>query len=225
LGINSLTPSLSSTPVSILGAVKTFCHIAAGGGNQIIGITNRGRAWGWGANSNGQLGDGTSTSRLTPVSVAGAIKTFCKIAVGNTHALAITNTGRLWAWGTNASGQLGDNTTLAKATPVSVAGTVKTFCQIAAGTSISYGIDKYGKAWSWGTDTNGQLGTNTINESKSTPVAVFAANKTFCYIAAASSMAFAIDKNGMVWAWGNLTNGLNGANAEPQRTPIRVCNI
>jgi alpha-tubulin suppressor-like RCC1 family protein len=69
------------------------------------------------------------------------------------------------------------------------------------------------------------LGTNTNNESKSTPVAVFAANKTFCYIAAASSTAFAIDKNGMVWAWGNLTNGLNGANAEPQTTPIRVCNI
>ena len=169
LGDNSITSRL--TPVSVAGAVKTFCQIA-GGTSFTLAIDRFGRAWGWGNNDAGQLGDNTILSKRTPVSVLGAVKTFCKIgtSLSTSFTVAIDKNGRLWSWGLNQFGQLGDNTILSKRTPVSVVGAVKTFCHILVGGSYVVAIDKNGRAWGWGTDSSGQLGLNTTN--KSTPVRV-----------------------------------------------------
>jgi alpha-tubulin suppressor-like RCC1 family protein len=159
-----------AVPQSVLGAVKTFCQIAAADSHSLA-IDKNGRAWGWGYNNNGQLGDNTITQRLTPVSVAGAAKTFCQISAGTFHSLAIDKNGRAWAWGRNNEGQLGDNSTISKRTPVSIAGAVKTFCQISAGQYHSLAIDKNGRAWGWAVNDYGELGDNSI-VSKLTPVRV-----------------------------------------------------
>jgi alpha-tubulin suppressor-like RCC1 family protein len=193
------------TPVSVVGAVKTFCKISAGV-NSTIAIDKNGRAWGWGYNYAGQLGDNSTISRLTPVSVLGTVKTFCQISAGGNFCIAIDKNGRAWGWGINSNGQLGDNSAVSRLTPVSVAGTVKTFCKIAAGElsgNFSVGIDKNGKAWVWGSNSEGFLGNNTHDLAVSvlTPVAVYG-NKTFCQISAGSAIAYAIDKNNRLWAWG-----------------------
>jgi alpha-tubulin suppressor-like RCC1 family protein len=142
-------------------------------------IDKNGRAWCWGNNNNGQLGDNSTTSRLTPVSVLGAVKTFCQISAGYTHTLAIDKYGRAWGWGSNSQGQLGDGSNTQRLTPVSVAGQVKTFCKIKGG---------------------GAVGT--------------------IYHTAA------IDKNGVVWGWGNITSGRLGINKDiSEITPVRICNI
>jgi alpha-tubulin suppressor-like RCC1 family protein len=223
LGDNTIVSKL--TPVSVLGAVKTFCKIAAGDIHSLA-IDKNGRAWGWGSNIFGELGDNTIVSKLTPVSVLGAVKTFCQIAGGGNHSLAIDKNGRAWAWGYNEYGQLGDNTIVSKLTPVSVLGAVKTFCQIAGGGNHSLAIDKNGRAWAWGLndfdESGGQLGNNTVI-SQRTPVSVLGAVKTFCQIAGGGNHSLAIDKNGRAWAWGVNSNGELGNNTtDNQLTPVSV---
>ena len=222
LGDNSITSRL--TPVSVLGGVKTFCKISAGL-NVTAAIDKNGRAWGWGLNGYGQIGDNSITSRLTPVSVLGGVKTFCKISAGLNVTAAIDKNGRAWGWGFNGSGQLGDNSTTSRITPVSVAGVIKTFCKIAAGDltgNFSFGIDKNGKAWAWGGNSDGLLGNNTHDTvvSVSTPVAVYG-NKTFCQISAGSAIAYAIDKNNRLWAWGRRVR-LGNNDLGYKCTPVAV---
>ena len=73
-------------------------------------LANTGRAWCWGLNTYGQLGDGTLTERRTPVEVQSAVN-FTAISVGDSHACGIAETGPLFCWGMNAWGQLGNGTT------------------------------------------------------------------------------------------------------------------
>jgi alpha-tubulin suppressor-like RCC1 family protein len=222
------------TPVSILGATKTFCKITAAG-YSTHAIDKNGLVWGWGLNSTGQIGDGTTTSRLTPVSVAGATKTFCEISATKgqifgrinmiTVVLGLDKNGRAWGWGNNAFGQIGDNSTTLRTTPVSVAGAVKTFCKISGGTQHVLAIDKTGRAWGWGRNTDGQIGDGT-DTSRLTPVSVLGAIKTFCEISAGNVHSLAIDKNGRAWAWGYVSYGAVGIPyASSILTPVRVCNI
>lgn len=216
-----------ASPVSIAGANKTFCHISCGGAFA-LGIDKNGRAWGWGFNGQGNLGDNSITSRNTPVSVAGVVKTFCRIAVNNESSvpncftLALDKNGRAWAWGYNVNGQLGDTTTISKRTPVSVRGAVKTFCKISAGAYHSLAIDKNGRLWAWGLNTNGELGDNSVT-SRLTPVSVLGLVKTFCEVIAGTNHSLAIDKNGKVWAWGlNVSGELGDKTTTTKRTPVSV---
>jgi len=215
-----------NTPVSVAGAVKTFCQIYSGFSNSAA-LDKNGRAWGWGTNSGGMIGDGTTISKLTPVSVAGAVKTFCKIATGNNHTVAIDKNGKLWAWGNSGSGQLGNGIILSVFTPVTIRGALKTFCQITAGGLSSLGIDKNGRAWGWGSNGGGQIGDNSVDQRNS-PVSVLGAVKTFCKIfsggtSGSTAFTLALDKNGRAWTWGYNGVGQLGNNATiSQRTPVSV---
>lgn len=227
-GTNSVTNR--STPVSVCGAVKTFCEITGGGtvtGVSGGALTSGGRAWTWGYNATGQLGDFSITNRSTPVAVLGATKTFCEISQGDTHTMAIDFRGRVWGWGNNANGRLGDNTNVSKRTPVSISGANKTFCQISAGSNFTCGTDKNGRAWCWGVNSSGQLGDNTVTERR-TPVAVAGALKTFCYISAGATYTLAIDYKGIAWGWGSNTSGelgiLTSGAGTSRSTPVRVSN-
>jgi alpha-tubulin suppressor-like RCC1 family protein len=222
LGINTTATASRRTPGSILGAVKTFCQIAGGSRGTNFALDQYGRAWTWGLNASGQVGDNTTTSRLTPVSVLGTVKTFCKISSGYQHSLAIDKNGRAWGWGNNASGQVGNNATGQLLTPVSVLGAVKTFCQISGGIDHSAGIDKNGRAWTWGLNSSGQLGDNSLT-SRRTPVSVLGAVKTFCKINAGGNQTYAIDKNGSLWSWGNNAGGQLGDSTIVNKcTPILI---
>jgi len=220
LGNNSVTDV--STPVSVCGAVKTFCHID-GCATFSFGLSNRGGIWGWGLNSSGQLGRNSLTNFSTPVSICGAAKTFCYVSAGNTMGAAIDLRGRVWGWGAGTNGQLGRNSTTAFSTPVSVCGAVKTFCKIATGGISNSAIDKNGRVWSWGAGTLGVLGRNSVT-AFSTPVSVCGAAKTFCEIALGYGTVNVIDKNGQVWGWGDGTYGQIGRNTDSNfSTPVSIC--
>jgi alpha-tubulin suppressor-like RCC1 family protein len=212
---------IRNTPVSVAGAIKTFCQIATGN-DYTIAIDKSGQVWSWGLNSSGQLGDNTTVSKRTPVSVAGATKTFCQISGGGSHTVAIDNNSRAWAWGSGASGVLGNNSQLQRNTPVSVLGAPKTFYKINAGLFNSAAIDNAGRLWTWGSNNGGQLGINST-DNKLTPVSVCGTTKTFCQIAIGSAHMAAIDKNGQAWAWGLNSNGQLGDNTTvSKRTPVSV---
>jgi alpha-tubulin suppressor-like RCC1 family protein len=91
------------------------------GGAHTVGVTTSAQALAWGRNPQGQLGDGTTSGRLVPTSVAGS-HTFRSLSAGTLHTVGVTTTGRALAWGWNEYGQLGDGTTTDRWVPTPVAG-------------------------------------------------------------------------------------------------------
>src|SRR6185503_10543396 len=89
----------------------------------------------WGRNSSGQLGDGTTTNRNTPVHVSGLTNDISAIAAGYDHTCALTTSGGVKCWGENAYGQLGDGTTTDSYTPVEVNGLASGVSAVTVGLS------------------------------------------------------------------------------------------
>ena len=124
-------------------------------------------------------------------------------------------------WGTNTAGQLGDNTTTAKSSPVLVVG-AHSFVQIAIGTAHTVALKSDGSAWAWGTNSTGQCGNNTSANSYSSPIAVLG-NHTFVAIAAGANISFGLKSDGSSWGWGDgIGNGLGNGTVTDRSTPFAV---
>src|SRR2546422_3246722 len=173
LGDGSTTNRLTPTPVRVVSGV-TFVAVSAGGFNT-CGMTAGGAAYCWGANGEGQLGDGSVDGRTQPVLIAGGVN-YTAVSAGNSHTCAITAAGTAYCWGLNVQGQLGDGTTESRRRPVPVAGNIR-FVAIEAGGSRpalgfhSCGLTAAGAAYCWGQNARGQLGDGTT-EDRTRPVPV-----------------------------------------------------
>jgi alpha-tubulin suppressor-like RCC1 family protein len=120
-----------ASPKSVVGGL-TWSQVSAGGGHTLA-ITTGGVAYAWGDNGNGRLGDGTATTRASPVTVVGGITNWSQVSAGTAHSLGVTSAGTLYAWGNNDGGQLGDGTISAKSSPVTVIGGLTGWNKISAG--------------------------------------------------------------------------------------------
>ena len=182
LGNNSTVST--SSPVSVVGGFTDWCQVSAGHIHS-LGVRTNGTAWAWGDGGNGQLGDNTTGSASSPVSVVGGFTDWCQVSAGYFHALAVRTTGTAWAWGENLCGKLGDNTTVNKSSPVSVVGGFTNWCQVSGGYRHSAGVRQSGTAWGWGAGTVGQLGDNNSGYNRSSPVSVVGGFTDWCQISAA----------------------------------------
>jgi alpha-tubulin suppressor-like RCC1 family protein len=138
LGDNTIVDK--SSPVSVVGGFTDWVQISAGGSQgsnhgHSLAIRANGTAWAWGFNDNGQLGIGSifDGGRSSPVSVVGGFTDWVQISAGEVHSVAIRANGTAWAWGRNSSGQLGNNGTVSRASPVSVVGGFTDWVQISGG--------------------------------------------------------------------------------------------
>jgi len=135
------TASVRSSPVSVVGGFTDWCQVSAGNCHS-LGLRTNGSAWAWGSNTCGRLGDGTVTSRSSPVSVVGGFTDWCQISGGGFQSLAVRTNGTAWAWGLNSAGQLGDGSINNRSSPVSVVGGFTDWCQISIG-NHSLGLRKF----------------------------------------------------------------------------------
>ncbi len=131
------------------------------------------------------------------------------IAAGNQHALVLQANGSVWAWGDNRKGQLGDGTDVNRPAPVQVLKPGSGVIQIAAGKFFSLALKKDGSVWGWGDNQWGQLGDGT-DVNRSAPVQVLAPGSSVVSIAAGADFAYALKKDGSVWAWGYNSAGPEG---------------
>ena len=212
-----------SSPVSVVGGFTDWIQVSAGFLFS-VGLRQNGTAWAWGLNSNGQLGDNSATTRLSPVSVIGGFCDWCQVAAptgGSQFSSAVRTNGTLWAWGNNANGKLGDNTTVNKSSPVSVVGGFTDWCRVSGGYH-SIAVRQNGTIWAWGYNSFGALGDNTT-VNKSSPVTVIGGFTDWCQLSAGGSFSLAIRTNGSAWAWGrNLCGGLGNNGTANRSSPVSV---
>ncbi len=199
-----------------------------GGGSHTVALDSAGHVWTWGRNAEGQLGDGTTTRRTTPVAVStpSGMSTVVAIAAGDYHTVALDAAGHAWTWGWNDYGQLGDGTTTRRNTPVAVSmpSGMGTIVAIAAGYLHTVALDSAGNVWAWGNNDYGQLGDGTTSQ-RNTPVAVSAPSGmgTVVAIAAGGYHTVALDAAGHVWTWGyNVLGQLGDGTTTNRTTPVAV---
>jgi alpha-tubulin suppressor-like RCC1 family protein len=176
LGDNTLTTAGSTTPTPVDGGFS-FSSISAGGLHS-CGVTTSGAAYCWGADTDGQLGNGAPTiAFFAPSAVAGG-HTFSSIEAGSNHNCALTTAGVAYCWGADTDGQLGDGATTTGATTPSAVANGFTYSSISAGGLHSCGVTTSGAAYCWGADASGQLGDGTTSTGTTAPSAVDNTNFT-----------------------------------------------
>jgi alpha-tubulin suppressor-like RCC1 family protein len=215
------TTSARSSPVTVVGGITNWSQISAGGRHS-LGLTSAGITYGWGNNSFGQLADGTSTSRLSPVTVVGGITTWSQIEAGDNHSLGVISTGVAYGWGYNTVGTLGDNTITNRSSPVTVVGGITNWSQVAGGTQHSLGRTATGIAYAWGLNSSGRLGDNTTS-ARSSPVTVVGGITNWSQVGAGSNHSLGRTATGIAYAWGLNSSGQLGDNTTSDRSsPVTV---
>jgi alpha-tubulin suppressor-like RCC1 family protein len=188
----------------------------------------------WGDSESGQLGNNSTTSSSVPVLVtqSGVLagKTVVSVSAGPSHSLALCSDGTVTAWGRNASGQLGNNSTTSSSVPVLVtqSGVLagKTVVSVAAGNDYSLALCSDGTVAAWGNNGAGQLGNGGGGVSR-VPVLVtqsgVLAGKTVVSVSAGISHSLALCSDGTVTAWGVNFHGELGNNSTTNgRVPVLV---
>ena len=144
-----------------------FSVISAGGWHTVA-IKADGSLWAWGSNEHGQLGDGTTADRHTPVRIG--TNTWTHVLAGSRHTFAIRADGSTWAWGWNEFGQLGDGTTTERRSPVRIG--ADTWSHDSAGGYFTVAIRADGSLWAWGRNRDGEVGDGTTTD-RLMPVMIF----------------------------------------------------
>jgi alpha-tubulin suppressor-like RCC1 family protein len=217
LGDNTTTNR--STPVTTFAGGTNWKQIACGS-YHTAAIKTDGTLWTWGYNFYGQLGDNTTTTRLTPVTTFAGGANWKQVAGGYVHTTAIKTDGTLWTWGLNSSGQLGDNTTVNRSIPVTTFAGGTNWKQVAGGYVHTAAIKTDGTLWTWGRNYYGQLGDNTTTD-RCTPVTTFAGGTNWKQVAGGYVHTTAIKTDGTLWTWGSNFSGQLADNTITDRsTPV-----
>jgi len=182
-------------------------------------VTTNGAAYCWGDNEFGELGDGTTTSRLLPTAVAGGL-TFSALSVWAFHACGVTTSGAAYCWGPNGNGELGDGSTVASTVPVAVTGGL-TFTTVATGWHHTCGLTVSGAAYCWGRNDDGELGDGTTT-NKSAPVPV-SGGLTFTAVRTWGIHTCGLTANGAAYCWGsNFAGELGDGSTTSSSVPVAV---
>ena len=210
--------SMSATPTTMHASTTT-------GHYHTCAVTSTGNVQCWGNNSAGQLGDGTITERLAPVTVSG-LSNVKAVTAGKYHTCALTTTGQVYCWGSNNMGQIGDGTATVRLTPVQVSNLPGGVQALGAGHYHTCALTSTGGVRCWGNNAYGQLGNGSSGNIQRTPVTVSGLNSGVQALAAGYDHTCAVTETGNVRCWGNNEFGQLGDNTTHNRsTPVEVSGL
>lgn len=210
LGIGSVLGK--NSPVQIGTGTNWSMVVAAGVWttaefSHTLAIKTDGTLWVWGDNSKGQLGDGTTVSKSSPIQI-GADTNWAYVNVAwGLNSFAVKTDGTLWSWGFNtgtSGGMLGDGTVVSKSSPIQI-GALTNWSKISVGLDHVVALKTDGTLWSWGKNASGQLG-NGLFAAKSSPIQI-GAGTNWQSLGATGYGSFAIKTDGSLWAWGSNSVG------------------
>lgn len=213
-----------STPVDVSGLSSGISAVSAGV-NHTCALTTSGGVKCWGSNTYGQLGDGTTINRSTPVDVLGLTSGVSAISAGYWYTCAVTNSGGVKCWGENEFGKLGDGTTTIRTTPVNVSGLTSGISAVSAGDWHTCALTASGGIKCWGYNYSGQLGDGT-DTNRSTPVDVQGFTSGASAVSARSEHTCAVTVLGGVKCWGlNNSGQLGDGTTNTRFTPMDVSGL
>lgn len=189
------------------------------------GLTAQGQAWCWGTNAWGALGIGAGTPQQSnvPMQVTGG-HNFRSIAAGSSHMCGITTAGRIWCWGYNNSGELGNGSRTYSPQPVA-GQTALTVESLALGADYSCAITTNGQTWCWGFDGRGNLGdgrpASNGNTFSLTPVQVTGGH-VFRQITAGQYTTCGVTTANQAFCWGRNGNRFGSGNTTDSSSPVAV---
>jgi len=217
-----------SSPVQTVAAGTNWNQVSVGGGENnfafAASIKTSGELWTWGTNAYyGVLGDNTLINRSSPIQTIAGGTNWVYVAAGSSSVYCIKTDGTLWTWGQNNHGQLGDNTTVDKSSPIQTVAGGTNWKQVAAAIIYSAAAIKTdGTLWTWGRNNYGQLGNNT-NINKSSPIQTVAGGSDWQSVAGGRRYFAAIKTNNTLWSWGNNNYGQLGDNTVVERSsPVQT---
>lgn len=241
--MDSPTEPTTATPQAALSATATLTLLQVSAGPAYFphtcGVTSDNRVYCWGSNHSGQLGVGTSTGPQLcalvedPQSQTWACSTrpqlvrggysFRQVSAGDAHTCGVTTDDRVYCWGSNANGQLGDGSTMSRPQPVLVAGGLR-FRQVEAGSYHTCARTTDNRAYCWGWNSSGQLGDGSTTLRRLRPVAV-AGTLSFRQLSAGWRHTCGVTTTYRAYCWGSKRDGVLGANTSDGQnrvTPVPV---
>ncbi|MEK3698235.1 hypothetical protein NYE33_14835 [Paenibacillus sp. FSL R10-2199] len=247
LGDGSAVTVTRTTSVNVPG-VNGAVSVANGSSHTLV-LKSDGSVMAWGYNYNGQLGDGTSVQRTTPVAVSTLTSGIIAVAAGSSQSFALKSDGTVWGWGqgygtspvaisslsgivaiaaggTNGMALKSDGTVwiwTTGGTPIQMTG-------VSGVTAIAVGAGQYltlkgdGTVWSWGSNSYGEVGDGTTVQ-RTIPAAISGLNGITA-IAAGNTHSLAVKSDGSVWTWGYNGYGQLGDGSTTTRvTPVQVSGL
>ena len=195
--------------------------VAGGASHTLVVRTTDGTAWAWGLNTDGQLGDNTTTQRQTPIQVS--LSGVVSVAAGAKHNLALTSAGVLYAWGDNYYGQIGNGNNTDQKLPVQVMTGV---AQIAVGDYHSIALKTDGTVHLWGANNESQLADGST-ANRNTPYQVTGLGLVNAIAGGGNHTLVVLAAGGSMKAWGKNTNGQLGDGSTYARasSPVAVSTV
>gem|GEM_PF-1092115 len=210
-----------SAPSDPIAIHTTVADVSANDSASFAVFPANGQIVGWGANTYGQLGDGTVSPRSTYITANG-LSSMEAVKSGSRHTVALRNDDTVWTWGSNAYGQLGNGTTTDSLTPLQVT-SLSGIQMVAAGGGHTVALKNDGTVWAWGYNNLGSLGNGRTTPSL---VPVQSSISGVSAIAAGNAHTLALKNDGTVWAWGLNTYGELGDGTTTNRTtPVQVASL
>jgi alpha-tubulin suppressor-like RCC1 family protein len=157
-------------PTPVLGSAIGVQDVSAGGSHTLI-IRSSNQLWGWGNNSNGQLGLENTTTRI-PMTRIGTASDWTEISAAVAHSMVINSAGQLWTAGANGSGRTGLDISTGITSTLTRVGTASNWSKVSAGGAYTLAVTTNGQLWSWGSGTNGQLGLGDFITQRIVPTRV-----------------------------------------------------
>ncbi len=213
------TTKNNSQPVDVVGLSSDIAALSAGQNHTCALMRQDGSVWCWGYNSNGQLGDGSNTSRNKPVTITN-IKDVLAVSAGGNHTCVLTQTRQVFCWGSNDSGQLGNGNNEDQPQPTQVAG-LKDIQAIGEGSHYTCALTQDGKMLCWGANGGGQLGTGD-QKDRLLPTPVQGLNANIHKIAVGYTHTCVITVDSQVYCWGANTQKQLGSDTNEQYSPLPI---